>query len=592
MKINKVLVILLISILLFSSVSPLSADDDRSYTIDDAIINLTVEKSGLLHVDEAYLYSFDGEFNGVYRDIPLKSGERVRNVKVTAEGAYPVLQETDDSGEKRLKIYLYADKAHTRKIKDCDVKIHISYDMENVVTLFNDVGGLQYKLWGDEWDVGVGHVKAVVNMPGDKNNTYYLNPSEYNKTSSMKGDTLTAETSSIPKGEFYELLLLMPLSDFDSDAPYAKHVDKNGRAMIEKNLEDSIQSRAMWAMSFIALGLLSLLSPIIAVFVYLRYGREPDVAYEGIYERDLPTDDPPVFINAMMKSRGLGDPDMEGFQATLLDLIDRKVISLDVQAGDFSTKDLILKFEREDLKDLKRYERNLYNMLYSLSDGGVLNMSDLDSKLSSESSGKWFLGELDNFYESAKSEYLTEETVSRYFNDRGSDIMMFLAIGGIVMAAIMLFLGLTTNLKAGIYVLAGGAFLLVFSIALLFLPDDIFGQWTPEGRVFYLKWKNFKKFLQDNSLIKEHAPDSIVVWKKYLIYGTALGIADKVYESMKMKIPDYADYDDSVLVYHYYGGYHMMHTAYDTGYSAANPSDSSGFGGLGGGSGGGGGGAF
>ena len=485
MKINKVLVILLISILLFSSVSPLSADDDRSYTIDDAIINLTVEKSGLLHVDEAYLYSFDGEFNGVYRDIPLKSGERVRNVKVTAEGAYPVLQETDDSGEKRLKIYLYADKAHTRKIKDCKVKIHISYDMENVVTLFNDVGGLQYKLWGDEWDVGVGHVKAVVSMPGDKNNTYYLNPSEYNKTSSMKGDTLTAETTSIPKGEFYELLLLMPLSDFDSDAPYAKHVDKNGREMIEKNLEDSIQSRAMWAMSFIALGLLSLLSPIIAVFVYLRYGREPDVAYEGIYERDLPTEDPPVFINAMMKSRGLGDPDMEGFQATLLDLIDRKVISLDVQAGDFSTKDLILKFERDDLKDLRRHERNLYNMLYSLSDGGVLNMSDLDSKLSSESSGKWFLGELDNFYESAKSEYLTEETVSRYFNDRGSDIMMFLAIGGIVMAAIMLFLGLTTNLKAGIYVLAGGAFLLVFSIALIFLPDDIFGQWTPEGRVFY-----------------------------------------------------------------------------------------------------------
>ena len=592
MKINKVLVILLISILLFSSVSPLAADDDRSYTIDDAIINLTVEKSGLLHVDEAYLYSFDGQFNGVYRDIPLKSGERVRNVKVSAEGAYPVLQESDESGEKHLKIYLYADKAHTRKIKDCDVKIYISYDMENVVTLFNDVGGLQYKLWGDEWDVGVGHVKAVVSMPGDKNNTYYLNPSEYNKTSSMKGDTLTAETSSIPKGEFYELLLLMPLSDFDSDAPYAKHVDKNGREMIEKNLEDSIQSRAMWAMSFIALGLLSLLSPIIAVFVYLRYGRESDVAYEGIYERDLPTEDPPVFINAMMKSRGLGDPDMEGFQATLLDLIDRKVISLDVQGGDFSTKDLILKFEREDLKDLKRYERNLYNMLYSLSDGGVLNMSDLDSKLSSESSGKWFLGELDNFYESAKSEYLTEETVSRYFNDSGSNIMMFLAIGGIVMAAIMLFLGLTTNLKAGIYVLAGGAFLLVFSIALLFLPDDIFGQWTPEGRVFYLKWKNFKKFLQDNSLIKEHAPDSIVVWKKYLIYGTALGIADKVYESMKLKIPDYADYDDSVLVYHYYGGYHMMHAAYDTGYSAANPSDSSGFGGIGGGSGGGGGGAF
>ena len=130
MKMKKVFVVLLVSILLFSTVSQVSADDDRSYSIDDALIELTIQSNGLLHVDEAYLYSFEGQYNGVYRDIPLKSGERVRNVKVTAEGAYPVLQESDEAGEKHLKIYLYADAAHTRKIRDCDVVIHISYDME------------------------------------------------------------------------------------------------------------------------------------------------------------------------------------------------------------------------------------------------------------------------------------------------------------------------------------------------------------------------------------------------------------------------------------------------------------------------------
>lgn len=487
MKMKKVFVVLLVSILLFSTVSQVSADDDRSYSIDDALIELTIQSNGLLHVDEAYLYSFEGQYNGVYRDIPLKSGERVRNVKVSAEGAYPVLQESDEAGEKHLKIYLYADAAHTKKIRDCDVVIHISYDMENVVTLFNDVGAIQYKLWGDEWDVGVEHVKAVVNMPGKSSNTYYLNPQEYNETSSMKGDVLTAETTSIPQGEFYELLLLMPLSDFDDDAAYAKHVDRNGKEMIQKNLQDSIQSRAMWGMIYLALGLLSILSPIIAVFIYLIYGREPKVDYEGIYERDLPTDDPPVFINAMMKSQGIGDPDIHGFEATLLDLIDRKVISLNVQASDFGVNDLILKFDRDDLKDLKRHERNLYNTLYYLSDNGILNMSALDSKLSSETMGKWFMGELDNFYESAKAEYLPESTVERYFNDMGGSIMQLLSIGGIIVAVIMIILGMLTNLKAGWYTLGGGAFLLVFSIAIFFIPDDIFGQWTPEGRLFYLK---------------------------------------------------------------------------------------------------------
>ena len=125
------------------------------------------------------------------------------------------------------------------------------------------------------------------------------------------------------------------------------------------------------------------------------------------------------------------------------------------------------------------------------------------------------------------------------------------------------------------------------------LDEDIFGRWTESGRVYYLKWNNLKKFLKDNSLIKEHPPESIVVWKKYLIYGAALGVADKVYKSMKLQVPNISDYDDSIFLYHYYGGYGIFYSAYNTSYSTVNASsDSGGFGGFGGGSGGGGGGAF
>ena len=81
------------------------------------------------------------------------------------------------------------------------------------------------------------------------------------------------------------------------------------------------------------------------------------------------------------------------------------------------------------------------------------------------------------------------------------------------------------------------------------LPNDIFGQWTKKGRLFYLKWSNFKKFLKDNSLINEHPPESIVVWKKYLIYGAALGVADNVYKSMKLQEKNIPAYDDDIFLY-------------------------------------------
>lgn len=590
MNIKRAVCIILLFLLLFSAVSFVSADEDRSYTIDRAFIDLTVENNGLLHVDERYDYSFDGKFNGVYRDIPLKSGESIENIKISADGAYPILKESDSGGKKHLKIYLYSNAEHTSGIRDCDVSIHISYDMKNTVTLFNDIAGLQYKIWGDEWDVGVGSVKLTVHLPGNENIEYFLNPNEFNKTSQLKGDTITAETTSIPKGDFYELLLLMPLDDFD-DAIYAKHVNENGHQKILKNLESSLNDRSFWNMSYIVLGLLSILSPLGALFTYLRYGREPEVQYDGIYERDLPTDDPPEVINALIRNKkDIGTPNMEGFESSIMNLIEKKVFKIFNESNENTgMNDLILTFDHEKANELDQSEKIVFTTLEHFARDNALNLSMLNSELSSEDEAKWFMSQIELWQESVKDKI----DLPYYFDDKGSTIISILSIAGIVFGMIIAILGFIATLKSGIYPTVAGIFLIIFSLALVFLDNDIFGRWTENGRTFYLKWKNFRKFLTDNSLIKEHPPESIVIWKKYLIYGTALGIADKVYESMKLQMPSTIDYDDSLLMYHYYGGYNLMYSAFRTGESTANPSsDSGGFGGLGGGSGGGGGGAF
>ncbi len=597
MNVKKTFCIILLFFILFSTILVVSADDDKSYSIDYAYIELTVGNNGLLHVDEIYDYTFDGTFNGVYRDIPLKEGETIDNITVNTTGAYSVAKVTDEGGKKHITVYLYADEAHLQKISNTNVRVYISYDMKNTVTLFNDVAGLQYKLWGEEWDVGINSLSAVVHLPGNKDISYFLNPQEYNSSSSLINDTISLTSKSIPSGEFYELLVLMPLDDFDN-ATYAKHVNENGRNQILKNLDDSVNGRNFWNTSYLVLGLLSLISPIAAIFIYLRYGREPKVDYDGIYEREPPTDDPPAMVNALIdNSYDIGTPNMNGFEATILNLIDKKVFEMQTKRDpNTELTELFLKLNRNKTDGLAIHEHSVFEIMEMFSDSNdIVNLSNLNNDLSYESNAKLFMEEYNEWQQDVKHEYFDSEQLETYFNNKGSRFMKILGVGGIILGIIVFILGIFTNLHNGIFAIGGGIALAIFSFIVIMLPNDIFGQWTEKGREFYLKWKNFKKFLKDNSLINEHPPESIVVWKKYLIYGAALGVADNVYKSMKLQEKNISDFNDDVFLYHHYGGYYMMHEAFRTGESAANPSSSSdvgGFGGLGGGSGGGGGGAF
>ena len=582
MDFKKLFLALALILVLISTASIVSADD--SYSISRADIDLNVLANGMLHVKEAFVYNFDGTFNGVYRDIPLKDGESIDNVKVSSSGAYPVLEKTSEDGKEHLKIYLYADKAHTQKISDCSVTVYIEYDMKNVVTVFNDVGALQYKLWGEEWDVGVDNVVAHITLPNGTGNEFYLNPEDLTSSSSLSGRQIDAQSTYISSGKFWELLVLMPVGDF-SDSPNAKHVNGDGREMILKNLEDSINSNKFWNGATSILELLSLVFlPVSLIGTYFKYGREPKVDYDGIYEREPPTDDPPAVVNAMVDNDVFGKPNMKGFEATILDLINRKVFLIKKD-----NEDLLLTLNNDDKLD--EPEKIVYNILSHFANNGVLNLSKFNDRMESESNAEWFLDKYNEWKESVENVYFTEDVKKRYFDDTGSVIASLVSFIGIILGVIFVVIFLFTDFSRGFELFVIGIVVALFSFFILNRRDDIFGRWTNEGRVIYLKWKNFKKFLKDNSLINEHPPESIVVWKKYLIYGTSLGVAKSVEKAMNLHVPNVSDYDDGVFLYHYYG-YHTFYHAHSSAGSTTSSSDSGSFGSFGGGSGGGGGGAF
>ncbi|WP_299522371.1 DUF2207 domain-containing protein [uncultured Methanobrevibacter sp.] len=591
---KKIITIFLLLFLIISSVSCVYADDDdRSYSITQALMDIVVDTNGMLHINETFDYSFDGTYNGVYRDIPLKDGESIENIHVTADGAYTKVEQNVQDGTQHIKIYLYSDKAKTQPISDTNVKVHISYDMKNVVTVYQDTASLQYQLWGDQWDVGVDKLITTIHLPNNTDNEYWLNPTKYNESSSLNGNTITTTSNYIDSGNFYEIEVLMPESDF-KNSPNAIHIDKLAKSEIEQRYHDYQENEKMWDNIGIIVGILFIISPVIPFLIYHKYGREPKVNYEGIYERELPSNDPPAVVNALIQNRdNIGTPDLKGFEATIMDLINRKIFKM----KENEDKHLIIELDETHYDELTLDEKDIFNIFSTIAKDNHLDLSNIDDYLSDEHNAKWFNDKVKTWKNDVVYEHLGENKLEEFFNNKGDKIATYYTIASVIVGAVtlsMILLESSLNTTGTILGLIGSVYLIIVGVIIYLLPDDIFGQWTAEGRLYMLKWKNFKKFLKDNSLMKEHPPESIVIWNQYLVYATALGVADKVYEAMKLQINEGYLEDEYLDSYYYYGtGYYTMHSAINTGIQTANSdSDSSGFGDIGGGSGGGGGGAF
>ena len=73
---------------------------------------------------------------------------------------------------------------------------------------------------------------------------------------------------------------------------------------------------------------------------------------------------------------------------------------------------------------------------------------------------------------------------------------------------------------------------------------------TKEGMLEYKKWMAFKKFLQDFGRFNEKELPEIVLWEKYLVYATVLGVAEKLEKVMKIKIESFNqnDFDSGDII--------------------------------------------
>ena len=596
---KKQLISITLLFLIFISTLPAVsfAEDDRSYSIKQADIDLFVQENGMLKVKEKYYYSFSGTYNGVYRDIPIKPGERIENIKILTDGAYSSYQLIDNGDTQRIKVFLYSDSLKTSPITSRNVEVTIEYDFINVIKIYNDIGELQYKLWGEEWEVDVNKINANIHLNSSEGVKYWLNPPYFVQKDNWNGSTLQIETGPISTGNFMEVRLAIPLSQF-SGPIFARRVNEDGLATMEKIQQDYQNEINFKTFLYSILAVLMIISIIIPVLIYLKYGREPKSNYNAEYERELPTNDPPAMINALSGKgfgKNVGEPNMDGFQATIMDLINRKYLTIvDAEPDKKGKKSINLKMNEISHDDLNKFEKDVIRFLNNFKYDGVISLDKMKKDLKNRENAKSFKSIYDLWRADLKTEFLSGEKLKKFFIDTGNKYMKLYGIIAVIVAGVAFFLSISDTLPAANYILTASIVLGVVGIISLVLPPKIAGRWTVYGVEYDAKWQNFKRFIKDFSLIKEYPPESVAVWNQYLVYATALGVADKVRKSMEMSLPSDDLNRSDIYLFHYYGGYVLLSSTLNSGMATANQGDggSGGVGGVGGGSGGGGGGAF
>ena len=336
-----------------------------------------------------------------------------------------------------------------------------------------------------------------------------------------------------------------------------------------------------------AILLLSLSS--IPLVIYLRYGREPKINYGGEYEVDFPTDDPPAIVNAMCGSglsKKVGEPDINGFIATIMDLIDRNYLLIKdapYESVDSASDSLFLEINPDyDPDTLWGFELEILNFLQEYEQDGIISMDLVSESLNYYDGADAFKYTYKNWENEVKQTLLDSGSLKESFLSKGDKYIKIFGLLGLITVIIVLFAALsiwavvyigyvfllytislkTKNIRMMVYGIGGlmglstylfsiisssllpvkalflsSIILGVISIVSLMLPQKIAGQWTKYGREYYTRWHSFKKYIQDYSLMKEYSPKSVNIWDRYLVYATALGIAEEVKKSVKFSIP-------------------------------------------------------
>lgn len=489
----------------------------------------------------------------------------------------------------------------------------ISYTVKDAITKYNDYAELYWQFVGSTFEVDANKITGTILLPSNVNNKDEIKV--WGHTKNLNGTIYATDTNKIEfevdnfkNGTYVEVRTLFPTN----------LITITGRIKNKNTLDNVVKEETKWAnkanasrkrqewmdknFKYVLFGAWLGLNILLGVFFFkktIKYWKklkglnkfEPTTKLE--YYRDLPDEDstPGEAYKTMNENVTEFTDQNFGkiFSATVLDLTLRGYIEIQQEKKTLG-KDIVtitLKKQVSDglpineerimtfiikatnkkdtitLKELEKYIKNNPSKIESL-------LTETYSSVDNQLIGK---GIISSIGQKEYKEY--KEKAGAYI---GSTIFFIMFISFFVEKFIFPLLILIINA-----ILCSR---IVKRINIL----------TQKGVDTKEQWKGLKKYMEDFSLLKEREIPELVIWEKYLVYATVMGIADKVIKQLKIVYPNFEEMTNSIGTYTCMNV--MMHTDFSSSFSSAisssitsataSSSYSSGSGGGGGFSGGGG----
>lgn len=405
----------------------------------------------------------------------------------------------------------------------------------------------------------------------------YSHPPTLRKTTDMNMIVFSGSSGENQLLEFEFLMTHEVLDTLEGDQRMVQDVEfltvNANRALW---IEYMVATFSIWVMR-----LAGFVMPIGLYMIWNRVGKENDYVVPRTLSV-IPNKDRAAWVVNLVFKKDAADFDEDGFYATLLDLHIKEKISI-------STEETEATIEILDDQGLDRYETMVMDFLSSIAVNNVVtpqNMNEMAERGKENSVDAASLGLIQVKFRKLTSS--TDEDVAKEFTVNGKKELVKPALLSFMISILLVGAYMITSNADSVFLRALGYSvipLLQVIIAALF-PTTLFGYWKDDNLREKLQWDAFKAHLTDFSQLDRYGPEDINMWGPWLIYGTALGVGDKVAEAMNMLDVDFAPMR---FVPTYYYWFRPITTARLYG-SSSGRSGGGGGGGFGGGGGMGGGG--
>lgn len=452
--------------------------DSAPYKIDSVEMKTFLDNTGNLHIMEKTKYEIKGKAEKIMKSLHLSYPYILNDFNMEADVSPENLKELSYSSN-GFDIEILIDDPQRK-----EVTIDSEYTLSGAAQIGEDIARLSFRFWEPVPNVSTKKITLEIELPEEvaryvekKNLT--IRPYKSEKIS-IDGNRITIVMKSILANAFAEVSITLPKEALENM--------KNTVPMdfSEETLRND-KNENLYRKSFLTgIAVFQIIVPIfVIILVFFLFGTEPQLKLKKI---NIPDDAEGYLINTAVKNTMSG-PDINGYLASVIEMIDNG--SILIEDGNFfinNTPRL-----SEDYEQAKR-------VLMSLASDNVFNPADCVKKGYPNNERSQVL-KLE--YELWKKTAIRSVKSKKFFEHLGATMMsafslMFMIFWSVILKfffanwhVYLLFPNQSFGLSVVLYIDW------IIGWLLLLTPKDLFGRWTPSGRLFYMEWRNYEDSLSE-----------------------------------------------------------------------------------------------